>query len=79
MTLHTPLSEKEAETAAHVANGLTNKQIAALLHVSPQRIRVLITAVAYKIGADASKHERVQVALWWHANEAATVAKHHSA
>lgn len=73
------LTEKERQAAGYVAAGLTNKQIAATMGVTGQRVRVLISAVAYKIGADASKHERVQVALWWHANEAATVAKGYSA
>lgn len=74
MTDHTP---KEQQAAEHVAHGLTNKQIAATMGVSMQRVRILITAVAFKIGADADKDERVQVALWWHRTQ--TVAKPHSA
>lgn len=70
-------TKKEQEVAACVARGLTNKQIAATMGVSMQRVRILITAVAFKIGADADKDERVQVALWWHRTH--DVAKPHSA
>lgn len=73
----TDLTPKEDEAAASVARGLTNKQIAATMQISMQRVRILITAVAFKIGADADKDERVQVALWWHRTH--DVAKPHSA
>jgi DNA-binding NarL/FixJ family response regulator len=64
------LTPKEEAVAALVAEGLTNKQIASRLDVSPGRVRVIISATAYKIHADAAKEERVQVALWWHRTHA---------
>ena len=71
------LTPKEEETASLVAQGYTNKQIAAQLGVSGSRVRILISAIAYKANLDASRDERVQVALWWH--RTATVAKRYSA
>lgn len=73
----TDLTPKEEEAAAAVARGLTNKQISATMGVSMQRVRILVSAVAFKIGAAADKDERVQVALWWHRTH--DVAKPHSA
>lgn len=66
MTLE-DLTPREHEVAHHVAGGLTNKQIAMLLGIGQRRVRVLISAVAFKVGADAAKNERVQVANWYHA------------
>lgn len=59
------LTDRERTAACLVASGLTTKQIAAAMQISEQRVRILVSAVAYKIGADASRDERVQVALWW--------------
>ena len=71
------LTPKEEEAAALVAQGLTNKQIAARMGVSGSRVRIIISAIAYKAKLDAAKDERVQVALWWHRTHA--IAKRHSA
>lgn len=77
MTELPEFTQKEASVACRVAQGLTNKQIAAEMGITPQRVRVLISAVAYKTRCDASKDERVQVALWWLHHT--TVAKRYSA
>lgn len=77
MTESPPFTEKEAQVADCVARGLTNKQIAAEMGITAQRVRVLISAVAYKTRCDASKDERVQVALWWLSHTA--IAKRYSA
>lgn len=71
------LTPKEEQAAALVARGLTNKQIASEMGVSPGRVRILISAIAYKTHCDASKDDRVQVALWWHSTHTST--KRHSA
>lgn len=70
------LTPKEEEAAAFVAQGLTNKQIANEMSVTPRRVRILISAIAYKANLDAAKDERVQVALWWHR---LTIPKGHTA
>ncbi len=65
LELHVELSPKETAVAALVSQGFTTKQIASSLSVSPRRVRVLVSAIAYKANLDAAKDERVQVALWW--------------
>jgi DNA-binding NarL/FixJ family response regulator len=66
------LTPRECEVAALVTEGLTTKQIATSLAppISESRVRALVTAIAYKIGADATKDERVQIALWWTVQQA---------
>jgi DNA-binding NarL/FixJ family response regulator len=58
---------RECEVAAMVAAGVRVKRIAAALDVSERRVRVIVSAIAFKIGADPDRDERVQVALWWDA------------
>lgn len=60
------LTPKEEQAASLVAQGFTVKQIAARMSVSGSRVRILISAIAFKAELDAAKDERVQVALWWH-------------
>lgn len=59
------LTERQRQVAAMVARGFTTKQIAATLEMSEQRVRIHVSSIAYRIGADASRDERIQVALWW--------------
>ena len=59
------LTPKEEEVAALAGEAYTNKQIANKMGVTPRRVRILISAIAYKANLDASRDERVQVALWW--------------
>lgn len=60
------LTDRERTAACLVASGLTTKQIAGAMDIGERRVRILISAVAYKIGADAGKDDRVLVALWWY-------------
>jgi DNA-binding NarL/FixJ family response regulator len=53
--------------AALVASGVRTKRIAAHLGVTPRRVNVIVSAIAFKIGADPDRDERTQVALWWSA------------
>lgn len=77
MTIEPHLTPREEQVAELVAQGLTNKQVAAELRVSGSRVRILLSAIAYKTDCDASKDERVQIALWWHRTY--TVVNRHSA
>lgn len=61
-----PLTARQQQVAALVARSWTTKRIAAELHISERRVRVIVSSLAYHIGADASLDERVQVALWWY-------------
>lgn len=65
MTDPIDLSEREQQVAELVAHALPNKQIADRLGISCTRVKALITSVAFKIGADPAKSDRVQVAVWW--------------
>jgi len=65
MTEPIDLSEREQQVAALVASALPNKQIATELGISCTRVKAIITSVAFKIGADPSRSDRVQVAVWW--------------
>lgn len=70
------LTPKEEEVAALVGEAMTVKQIACRLGVSSARVRIVISAIAYKANLDAAKDERVQVALWWHRTH--PIAKPHA-
>ena len=61
------LTKREAAVAERVGLGLTTKAIAGDLRISSRRVRMLITSIAYKIGARPDRDERVQVAEWWRA------------
>lgn len=60
-----PLTPKESEVAELISRGFTNKQIATALDITSGRVRVIVSAIAFKAHLDAAKDERVQVALWW--------------
>jgi DNA-binding CsgD family transcriptional regulator len=55
-----PLSEREFEVAELVAAGLTNRQIAQRLVVSPKTISAHITHILTKLGAG----RRAEIAAW---------------
>lgn len=59
------LTPKEIEVAELASQCFTVKQIAATMGISSARVRILISAIAFKAGCDAAKDERTQVALWW--------------
>lgn len=65
MTPVVDLTERESQVAALVANAVPTKQIATRLGISCSRVKALITSVAFKIGADPARSDRVQVAVWW--------------
>ena len=74
------LTPREWEVAKLVAQAMPNKQIAAQLGISCGRVRAVITSIAYKIGADAARSDRVQVAIWWvQQPPPSPMAKRHSA
>lgn len=60
------LTQKEREVAALVAHCLTNKVIAAKLHISVSTVRTHVAAIAWKIGVrDGETVERVRIARFW--------------
>lgn len=67
----TGLTPRQREVAALVADAWTNKRIAAELGLSERRVQELIGIIAQRLGADADRDHRVQVAkLWVHSNAA---------
>lgn len=67
MTALSDLTPRQLAVAALVAKSHTTKQIAVYLKVSERRVRVIVSSIAFRIGADATKDERLQVAEWWRA------------
>ena len=59
-----PLTRRESEVAAHLADGLTNKQIAALLHISERTAESHVQHILTKLGFT----NRAQIATWAAAN-----------
>ena len=63
---HTPdeveiaLTPRESEVLAHVAHGLTNKEIARLLGISPETVKEHVQRLLRKIGV----RDRTQAAVW---------------
>ena len=47
-----PLTRREQEVAEHVAKGLANKQVAALLHISERTVETHVQHVLAKLGLD---------------------------
>lgn len=70
----TDLTERQKEIARLVGEGLTTKRIASQLNIAPRTVNVHIAAIAFQIGADAEKDERVQVAMWWWEEQARAAA-----
>ena len=58
----TPLTEREETVLAHVANGLTNAEIANELHVSLSTVKTHLASLMTKLNA----RNRVGLAIWAH-------------
>ena len=58
------LTPPRTEVAAHVADGLTNKQIAALMHISERTAESHVQHILTKLGFT----NRAQIATWVTAN-----------
>ncbi|HKN50963.1 MAG TPA: LuxR C-terminal-related transcriptional regulator, partial [Amycolatopsis sp.] len=54
------LTRREAEVASHVAQGLTNKQVAALMHISERTAETHVQHILTKLGLA----NRTQIAAW---------------
>lgn len=67
MTDLSDLTPRQIAVASLVARGYPTKSIACELQITEHRVRVHISSIAYRIGADATLDERVQVANWWNA------------
>ena len=58
----TPLTDREEEVLAHVAHGLTNAEIADVLHVSLSTVKTHLTSLMTKLDV----RNRVGLAIWAH-------------
>ncbi|MEV7731761.1 LuxR C-terminal-related transcriptional regulator [Streptomyces sp. NPDC088921] len=67
-TAPSPLTRREREVAALVAEGMSNRQIASALGRSPRTIDGHIENILAKFGFGS----RAQIASWWTANQAPT-------
>lgn len=59
------ITQRQRQVAALVAEGHTNKRIAAELGISQRRVQSLIARIADTLGAESDRDDRVQIALWW--------------
>ena len=55
-----PLTQREGEVLRQLANGLTNKQIAEVLHISYETVKEHVQHILLKIGVT----DRTQAAVW---------------
>ena len=55
-----PLTEREEEVLLTVAKGLTNSEIAALLHISLSTVKTHVASLMTKLGS----RNRVEIAMW---------------
>lgn len=67
-TAPSPLSRRERQVAALVTEGMTNRQIAAHLVLSPRTVDGHMDSIMTKLGCS----RRTQVATWWAANQVPT-------
>lgn len=51
-----------------VADGRSDKQIAARVHLSTHMVRVHLDAIAFLCEVDRSRNIRVQIGRWWERN-----------
>lgn len=58
--IEVPLTRREAEVLAMVAQGLTNKEIAKALFISPETVKEHVQRILKKIGVS----DRTQAAVW---------------
>ena len=59
------LTPRQLSVASMLARGFLTKQIASELHVGERWVRNIVTSIAYRIGSDPTKDDRVLVALWY--------------
>ncbi|MFJ9558995.1 LuxR C-terminal-related transcriptional regulator [Streptomyces fuscichromogenes] len=64
----TPLTRREREVAALVAQGMNNRVIAAMLVLSPRTVEGHVENIRAKLGFGG----RAQIAAWWAANQTST-------
>ena len=60
MDVETPLTQRETEVLARLAEGLTNKDIAKALHISYETVKEHVQHILLKIGVT----DRTQAAIW---------------
>jgi DNA-binding NarL/FixJ family response regulator len=60
-----PLTAREEQVLVTVAQGRTNSEIAAELHISPSTVKTHLASLMRKLGA----RNRVEVAMWAHETE----------
>lgn len=65
MTELTELTPRQRDVAESIARAHTIKQIAATLHISVRRVRIIRSSIAYLIGANPALDEGVQIARWY--------------
>jgi DNA-binding NarL/FixJ family response regulator len=58
--IEVPLTQRETEVLARLAEGSTNKQIAQILHISYETVKEHVQHILYKIGVT----DRTQAAVW---------------
>jgi len=68
VTAPSPLTQREQEVAALVARGMTNRQIATTLMLSPRTVEGHVENLLAKLGVGS----RAQIATWWTANQVPT-------
>ncbi|MGW0575354.1 ATP-binding protein [Streptomyces sp. NPDC002920] len=67
-TAPSPLTRREGEVARQVAQGMSNRQIAAELVLSPRTVDSHVENILAKLGFSS----RAQIAAWWAANQVPT-------
>jgi len=55
-----PLTQREFEVLRHLANGLTNKEIAEAMHISYETVKEHVQHILRKLGVT----DRTQAAVW---------------
>ena len=60
-----PLTPRLVGVAELVAEGLTDKQIAARLGIGYNTARIHVAAVAFRLGIPGGHNTRVLIARWW--------------
>lgn len=59
-----PLTPRQQAIASLIADGYTDKQIAAALHIAPNTVGNNITAIAAALELDRQRNTRVQIAAF---------------
>lgn len=61
----TDLTERQAQVAAMVARGFTDKQIAGELGMAYNTVRIHVAALAFRLGLPGGQNTRVLITRWW--------------